>query len=116
MIAALAAILEPEREIVIARELTKRFESLHRSSVVDAPAWIDADPDRQRGEFVLIIEAPHATDAQLQAQAQAVSDDALLVPLLAELPLAQAVRIAVAQSGAPKNRLYQRALALKKPL
>ncbi len=113
---ALAAILAPEREIVIARELTKRFESLHRTRVVDAPAWIDADPDRQRGEFVLIIEAPHATDAQLQAQAQAVSDDALLVPLLAELPLAQAVRIAVAQSGAPKNRLYQRALALKKPL
>ncbi len=113
---ALAAILEPEREIVIARELTKRFESLHRTRVVDAPAWIDADPDRQRGEFVLIIEAPHATDTQLQAQAQAVSDDALLVPLLAELPLAQAVRIAVAQSGAPRNRLYQRALALKKPL
>ena len=113
---ALAAVLAPEREIVIARELTKRFESLHRTRVVDAPAWIDADPDRQRGEFVLIIGAPQATDTQLQAQAQAVSDDALLVPLLAELPLAQAVRIAVAQSGAPRNRLYQRALALKKPV
>jgi hypothetical protein len=42
------------------------------------------------------------------------SDDALLSALLAELPLAQSVRIAVAATAKPKNRVYERALALKK--
>jgi len=43
------------------------------------------------------------------------SHDALLSTLLGELPLAQSVRIAVAATGLPKNRVYERALALKKP-
>ena len=109
-VAALAAVLDPQREIVIARELTKRFETLHRCALADASAWLAADADRIRGEFVLIVAAPD-DDA---AADDAGEHDALLKPLLAELPLAQAVRIAVAQSGAARNRLYQRALALQK--
>jgi 16S rRNA (cytidine1402-2'-O)-methyltransferase len=105
-----AAVLDPQREIVIARELTKRFETLHRCALADASAWLAADADRIRGEFVLIVAAPD--DAA--AEDDAGEHDALLKPLLAELPLAQAVRIAVAQSGAARNRLYQRALALQK--
>lgn len=107
---ALAEGLEPDREIVIARELTKHFESIHRTRAADAAAWIAADADRQRGEFVLVIAAARVADDTGTER----GDDALLAPLLAELPLAQAVRIAVAQSGAPKNRLYQRALVLRK--
>jgi 16S rRNA (cytidine1402-2'-O)-methyltransferase len=109
-VAVLAAVLDPQREIVIARELTKRFETLHRCALVDASAWLAADADRIRGEFVLIVAAPD--DAVPEDDAG--EHDALLKPLLAELPLAQAVRIAVAQSGAARNRLYQRALALQK--
>ncbi len=109
-VAALAASLDPQREIFIARELTKRFETLHRSSLADASAWLAADADRTRGEFVLIVAPPGDTATKDDAGGH----DALLKPLLAELPLAQAVRIAVAQSGAPRNRLYQRALALQK--
>jgi 16S rRNA (cytidine1402-2'-O)-methyltransferase len=108
-VAALATALDPQREIVIARELTKRFETLHRCALAEASAWLAADADRIRGEFVLIVAAPDE-DA---AEAEAGEHDALLKPLLAELPLAQAVRIAVAQSGAARNRLYQRALALQ---
>jgi 16S rRNA (cytidine1402-2'-O)-methyltransferase len=108
-VALLAAVLDPQREIVIARELTKRFETLHRCALAEASAWLAADADRIRGEFVLIVAAPD--DAA--AEADAGEHDALLKPLLAELPLAQAVRIAVAQSGAARNRLYQRALALQ---
>ena len=93
-----------------ARELTKRFETLHRCALADASAWLAADADRIRGEFVLIVAAPD-DDA---TEADAGEHDALLKPLLAELPLAQAVRIAVAQSGAARNRLYQRALTLQK--
>jgi 16S rRNA (cytidine1402-2'-O)-methyltransferase len=84
-VALLAVVLDPQREIVIARELTKRFETLHRCALAEASAWLAADADRIRGEFVLIVAAPDE-DA---AEANAGEHDALLKPLLAELPLAQ---------------------------
>lgn len=108
-LAALADTLGPERGIVIARELTKKFESVHRCALGDAKHWLGADANRKRGEFVLIVE-PEVSPPQ----ASTASYDALLSALLAELPLAQSVRIAVAATGEPKNRLYERALALKK--
>ena len=106
---ALAAALGPERPLVIARELTKRFETIHRSPLGDAAAWLAADPNRKRGEFVLIVEP-----AAPSPPAEIESHDALLSALLAELPLAQSVRIAVAATNVAKNRIYERALALKK--
>ena len=113
-LAALAATLGAERELVVARELTKRFETIHRCLLGDASAWIDADADRQRGEFVLLVGAPAAAAVEADD-----AHDATLALLLAELPLARAVKVAVALTHAPKNRLYERALALKqgrKPL
>ncbi len=107
---ALAAAFGAEREIVIARELTKRFESIHRCRLGDAPSWLAADPDRARGEFVLIVDAPVAT---LPSGPEAQHDPVLSV-LLSELPLAQAVRLAVRLTGAPRKQLYARALALRK--
>jgi 16S rRNA (cytidine1402-2'-O)-methyltransferase len=106
---ALAASLGPDRQLVIARELTKRFETIHRIPLGDAAAWLAADPDRKRGEFVLIVEP-----AAPSPPAEIESHDALLSALLAELPLAQSVRIAVAATNVAKNRIYERALALKK--
>ena len=106
---ALAAALGPERGVVIARELTKRFETIHRGTLGDAAEWLAADTNRKRGEFVLIVEPAAQTPP-----AKMDSDDALLSALLAELPLAQSVRIAVAATAKPKNRIYERALALKK--
>lgn len=108
---ALAATLGDAREVVIARELTKRFETVHRCALGEAAAWIDADPDRRRGEFVLIVDAPQPVTA-----APADAHDATLALLLAELPLARAVKVAAALTGAPRNRLYQRALALKRDM
>lgn len=95
------------REIVIARELTKRFESIHRCRLADAPAWLAADPDRIRGEFVLIVAAPEESKPDDAAHARVLS------LLLAELPLAQAVRLAVALTGAPRKALYAEALELR---
>jgi len=110
-IGALAAALGPERGLVVARELTKRFETIHRCRLGEASAWLAADPDRTRGEFVLIVDAPAAL-----APTEAPSDahDPTLSVLLAELPVAQAVRLAVRLTGASRNRLYERALALAK--
>jgi 16S rRNA (cytidine1402-2'-O)-methyltransferase len=108
---ALAAALGPERELVIARELTKKFETIHRCALGAAAGWLAADANRNRGEFVLIVE-PGAPSPPAALE----SNDALLSALLAELPLAQSVRIAVAATGEPKNRLYERALTLKKAI
>jgi 16S rRNA (cytidine1402-2'-O)-methyltransferase len=105
---ALAASFGSERRIVIARELTKRFETIHRCTLGEAVAWLAADANQSRGEFVLVIEAE-----SLPQPAENNSHDALLTALLAELPLAQSVRIAVSATGLPKNRIYDRALALK---
>ena len=101
-LAALAATLGVAREVVIARELSKRFESIHRCLLGDAVAWIDADPDRQRGEFVLLVDA--------QAPAAEADDAHDALALL--LGLHAAFKLAVALTGAPKNRLYERALVL----
>lgn len=106
---ALVATLGSERRLVIAREISKRFETIHRCPLSDAPAWIAADTDRQRGEFVLIVDTPEAV---LETAADA--HDPMLSVLLAELPLAQAVRVAASLTGVPRKRLYERALRLKR--
>lgn len=105
---ALAAALAPEREIVIARELTKRFESIHRCRLADAPAWLAADSDRARGEFVLIVTPP---GGGAPAQVLEAEWDRTLDVLLPELPLAQAVRLATQLTAAPRKAIYARALA-----
>jgi len=109
-LAAMAHELGAMREVVIARELTKRFETIHRCPLGDATAWIDADDDRHRGEFVLIVDAPPSRGKQASDD----EHDATLTLLLAELPLARAVRVAAALTGAPRKRLYERALVLKR--
>ena len=105
-VADLAAALG-ERTLVIARELTKLFESIHSGPLTAAVEWLKEDPNRQRGEFVLIVSgAP--------AQGNDAEGERVLTLLLAEgLPVKQAARLAAAISGAAKNALYERALALK---
>ena len=103
----LAELLEPQREIVIARELTKLFEEIERMPLADAPAWLAADANRQRGEFVLVVSAPPPREGM------DVETERVLVALLAELPVKQAAKLAAEITGQPKNALYARALALK---
>jgi 16S rRNA (cytidine1402-2'-O)-methyltransferase len=95
-----------DRDVVIAREITKRFESIARVPLAKAAGWIREDADRTRGEFVLVVEgrAP---------QGDANDPRAVLATLLAELPLKQAVALAVKITGAKKNELYEAALQLK---
>lgn len=108
-VADLTATLGGEREIVIARELTKLFEAIHRCPLGEAGPWLAADPNRQRGEFVLIVSGAKAEKLEgLPAEAERV-----LRLLLAELPLAQSAALAAAITGARKNELYERALALR---
>jgi 16S rRNA (cytidine1402-2'-O)-methyltransferase len=104
----LAAVLEPEREIVFCRELTKLFEQIARMPVSEASAWLTADPNRQRGEFVLLV-APAPESEGLSHVAQNV-----LKLLLEELPVKTAAKLAAEITGASKNALYEHALELRK--
>ncbi|OHC65068.1 MAG: 16S rRNA (cytidine(1402)-2'-O)-methyltransferase [Rhodocyclales bacterium RIFCSPLOWO2_02_FULL_63_24] len=106
-VADLAALLEPQREIVIARELTKMFEQIERMPLGEATAWLSADANHQRGEFVLLVSAPPPRTG-LDA-----ATDRVLTALLAELPVKQAAKLAAEITGQPKNALYARALQLK---
>jgi len=96
-----------DRDVVIARELTKRFETITRRPLGGAAAWAEEDENRHRGEFVLVIEAR-------AAHAEGAKDPtALLEILLAELPLKQAVALAAKISGGKRNDLYALALKMK---
>lgn len=107
-VADLCAVLGGEREIVLARELTKIHEDIHRCRLVDAVAWLEADENHRRGEFVLVV----AGAAEVRSDAGADIDGTLKI-LLEELPLKQAVALAVKLTGGSRNMLYERALVLK---
>lgn len=105
----MAAAFGAERTLLVARELTKTFETLHRCALSEAVAWLQADTNQQRGEFVLLVEgAPEAPQGEIDPDAQRV-----LQLLLDELPLKQAVKLAADITGAKKNALYELALELK---
>lgn len=105
---ALALGLGASRRAVLLRELTKWHEQSVRLPLGEMGAWLAADDDRKRGEFVVVIEAP-AHDA-----AAAIPIDAVLGPLVRELPLKQAVALAVEIAGASRNEVYARALELRR--
>jgi len=106
-VADLVGLLEADREIVIAREITKLFEQIERMPLPAAPAWLAADENRRRGEFVLLVSAPPPR-AGLDAEAERI-----LTLLLAELPVKQAAKLAAAITGQARNELYAWALKLK---
>lgn len=112
-IEALAAGLAeacPGRTLTVCRELTKQFESVTTLATDTFPAWLAGDPNRCRGEFVIVVHARAAAAAESGDQAA----DVTLGILLAALPLKQAVALAAELTGAPRNALYERALALKR--
>jgi 16S rRNA (cytidine1402-2'-O)-methyltransferase len=100
-------IFGPERQVVLARELTKTFETIKGAPIAELVEWVRADSDQQRGECVLIVEAMPAPEESegLNPEAQRVLDI-----LLSELPVKQAAALAAQITGEKKNRLYQVAL------
>ncbi len=101
-------VLGAEREICVARELTKQYEDIMQGTTSEVLAMLEKDEMRRRGEFVIVIAgaAPRETDLP-PAEAMRVLD-----VLLGELPLKQAASLAARITGEKKNRLYQ--LALKR--
>jgi 16S rRNA (cytidine1402-2'-O)-methyltransferase len=106
-VADLAAAFGPEREVVIARELTKKFEEIARMPLGAAPEWIASNPHRQQGEFVLVMGPRAAAGSKDDGEAQRI-----LRILLEDHSVSDAARIAARLTGASKNTLYERALEL----
>ncbi len=96
-------------EMVLAKELTKTFETFVTGSIPDIQAWLLEDRARQKGEFVVIVP-PRVCDERIGEH------DACLEVLLADLPVKQAVTLTVKLTGANRNILYSRALALHKKM
>jgi len=96
-----------ERRLTVGRELTKQFEEIATLAARDFPGWLAEQPNRSRGEFVLVLHP-----AVLVADTG--QEQRVLKLLLAELPLKTAVKLAAEITGASRNALYDTALALKK--
>ncbi|WP_074011819.1 16S rRNA (cytidine(1402)-2'-O)-methyltransferase [Candidatus Sodalis sp. SoCistrobi] len=92
----------PLRYVVLARELTKTWETLYGAPVAELLAWVQEDEKRRRGEMVLIVEGYHAPDDVLPPEALRT-----LALLLAELPLKKAAALAAEIHGVKKNALYR---------
>jgi len=107
-VADLRAVLGGARRIMLARELTKLFETLHACSLADVEAWLASDPNRRKGEFVLVVEG-----ADGGAGADTASAQRTLAVLLEALPLKQAVDLAAKITRGRKNDIYKLALTLK---
>lgn len=110
--AALADVvhaLGAEREVVVARELTKTFETVLSGSAGVLAQQVEEDPNQQRGEIVLLIRGAEAKGSELDAEARRI-----MSILADQLPLKQAAGLAAEISGAKKNALYQWALEARK--
>lgn len=101
----LPGALGGERIVALSREISKRFEQHWRGPAAELEAWLRADSDRQRGEFVVAIGPGPAVDERARL-------DALLEPLLRELESSRAARVAAEALGLRRNAVYQRALEL----
>lgn len=99
----MAQVLGPAREAVLARELTKLYETVHAAPLGELAGWVRNDPNQQKGEIVVLVHGAASRAAEdLSAEATRV-----LTRLLDELPLKQAVAIAADLTGEKRNRLYQ---------
>lgn len=109
-VADMITVFGPMREITFARELTKIFETIYTCTLEEALAWLQADKNRLKGEFVLLL-APAEKPEQEDISPQAAHTLAILQGVL---PLKQVVQLAADITGESRKKLYARALLDKK--
>lgn len=102
-------VLGPDRYVVLAREITKTFETVHGDTLGALLDWVKADSNQQRGEFVVLIEPLEEPDAHIITS----ESEEVLRKLMKELSLKQAVSLTVDITGIKKKQIYQRALEIQ---
>jgi len=110
MLRAMLVVFGPERRVTLARELTKTFETIHQDSLAKLVSWVDANPEQQKGESVLVVEGA----AERVSERFEVDSQQLLLTLLSYMSVKDAAHHAAQLTGQSKNELYQRALEIKK--
>ena len=110
-LADLSELFGVERPAVLARELSKTFETIKGAPLGELHDWVAADSNQQRGECVLLVEGWQAPEGEEALSAEALR---VLDLLLAELPLKRAAALAAEITGVRKNLLYQQALGRQK--
>ncbi|KHN50061.1 16S rRNA (cytidine(1402)-2'-O)-methyltransferase [Pectobacterium fontis] len=98
----ISEVLGAGRYVVLAREITKTWESIHGAPVGELLAWVKEDENRRKGEMVLIVEGHRVDDSALSSEALRT-----LALLRAELPLKKAAALAAEIHGVKKNALYR---------
>ena len=104
----MVSVFDADRQAVIARELTKTFETLLRATLGELVEKVESDSNQQKGEIVVLV---HGADESMTYDEQ--YQDRVLSLLIAELPVKKAASIAAKLTGGKKNQLYDRALVLK---
>lgn len=104
---AQALALLGERQVTLAREITKQFEDIATMPANELAAWLQASPQRVKGEFAIVLHP-------VAVQQESGESERVLKLLLAELPTKTAVKLAAEITGASRNTLYDRALELKR--
>jgi 16S rRNA (cytidine1402-2'-O)-methyltransferase len=99
---ALAGIFGDDREAMLAREITKTFETIKRGRLSELVEFVAGDDNQQRGEIVLIVSGKQAGEGQLDEQTAK-----LLRRLAQELPAKKAAAVVADHTGLRKNALYQ---------
>lgn len=104
------AVFGADRSAVVARELTKKFETFYNGKLPDILKNLTERPEQQRGEFVVLVHGA------IENKTETLNLDVqnMLQVLLQDLPLAHAVKLAAEISGVKKNQLYDWALAHSK--
>lgn len=98
-----------QRKVVLARELTKTFETVHGDTLDALIPWVEADENQRKGEFVVLVQGAEAReDTAIDAESERI-----LLILLKDLPVKQAAALAASITGLKKNALYQLALDLR---
>ena len=105
----IVAVMGANRRLVLARELTKTFETVYGAKASEVQTWLAADHNQQKGEFVVLLEG--AEPQQLQEIGP--EEERMLTLLLAELPIKKAAAITASMTGHKKKALYDRALELQ---
>lgn len=100
----MADVLGAEREGVLARELTKTFETIRRAPLQTLAEWVAADPDQQRGEIVMMVAGAESRPAEQ------VDADRLLHRLAADMPPRRAASLVAELTGRKARDLYQQLL------
>lgn len=104
-ISAMISIFGDGRQAVIARELTKTFETVYGGTLAAINQWLQSDPNQQKGEFVILLHGAEEKENKDEGAALAILDI-----LLSELPVSQAAKLAAKITGEKKSWFYEKAL------